>query len=78
MDTRCYLFVGSAYAPIDWNLDEVKYEFYRRLSEILQKTKHPDIALVVGDFNIQLGLVNQTETHLSGYFSIMVRRTQYL
>ncbi|CAH8648439.1 unnamed protein product [Schistosoma mattheei] len=74
-DTRRCLFVVSAYAPTDCSSDEVKDEFYRKLSELLQKAKRSDIVLVAGDFNAQIGSLNQTERHLGGYFSIPTQRT---
>ncbi|CAH8635224.1 unnamed protein product [Schistosoma curassoni] len=74
-DTRRCLFVVSAHAPTDCSSDEVKNEFYRKLSELLQKAKRLDIVLVAGDFNAQIGSLNQTERHLGGYFSIPAQRT---
>ncbi|CAH8485715.1 unnamed protein product [Schistosoma margrebowiei] len=74
-DTRRCLFVVSAYAPTDCSSDEVKDEFYRKLSELLQKAKRSDIVLVGGDFNAQIGSLNQTERHLGGYFSVPAQRT---
>ncbi|CAH8595597.1 unnamed protein product [Schistosoma rodhaini] len=60
-DTRRCLFVVSAYAPTDCSHDEVKDDFYRKLSELLQKAKRSDIVVVAGDFNAQVGSLNQTE-----------------
>ncbi|CAH8430348.1 unnamed protein product [Schistosoma haematobium] len=74
-DTRRCLFVVSAYALTDCSSDDVKDEFYRKLSELLQKAKRSDIVLVAGDFNAQIGSLNQTERHLGGYFSIPTQRT---
>ncbi|CAH8440761.1 unnamed protein product, partial [Schistosoma bovis] len=69
-DTRRYLFVVSAYAPTDCSSDEVKDEFYR-----IQNAKHSDRVLLAGDFNAQIGSLNQTERHLGGYFSIPAQGT---
>ncbi|CAH8658448.1 unnamed protein product [Schistosoma rodhaini] len=74
-DTRRCLFVVSAYAPTDCSHDEVKDDFYRKLSELLQKAKRSDIVVVAGDFNAQVGSLNQTERHLGGCFSIPAQRT---
>nr|CAX83711.1 endonuclease-reverse transcriptase [Schistosoma japonicum] len=74
-DTRRCLFVVSAYAPTDCSPDKLKDEFYRNLCELLQKAKHSDIVVVAGDFNAQIGSLDQTERHLGGYFSVPAQRT---
>ena len=74
-DTRRCLFVVSAYAPTDCSHDEVKDDFYRKLSELLQKAKRSDIVVVAGDFNARVGSLNQPERHLGGCFSIPAQRT---
>ncbi|VDP43854.1 unnamed protein product [Schistosoma margrebowiei] len=57
-DTRRCFFVVSAYAPTDCSSDE----FYRKLSEVLQKAKGSDIVLVADDFNAQIGEARNTWT----------------
>ncbi|PXX94221.1 hypothetical protein DF185_23070, partial [Marinifilum breve] len=42
---------------------------------LLHKAKRSDIVLVGGDFNAQIGSLNQTERHLGGYFSIPTQQT---
>ncbi|CAH8453374.1 unnamed protein product [Schistosoma guineensis] len=74
-DTRRCLFVVSAYAPTDRNLDEMKGDFYRKLSELLQKAKCSNIVLLADDFNAQVGRLNQAERHLGGYSGIPDQRT---
>ncbi|CAH8439570.1 unnamed protein product [Schistosoma margrebowiei] len=53
----------------------MKDEFYRKLSELLQKAKRSDIVIVAGDFNAQIGSLSQTERHLGGYYIIPAQRT---
>ncbi|CAH8633515.1 unnamed protein product [Schistosoma curassoni] len=45
-DTHRCLFVVSAYGPTDCSPDEVKDEFYRKLSELLYNSERSDIVLV--------------------------------
>ncbi|KAK4474221.1 hypothetical protein MN116_000067 [Schistosoma mekongi] len=74
-DSRRCLFVVSAYAPTDCSLDEVKDEFYRKLSELLHRAKHSDLVILAGDFNAQIGSLNQSKRHLGGCFSVPAHRT---
>ncbi|CAH8429248.1 unnamed protein product [Schistosoma intercalatum] len=74
-DTRRYPFVLYAYAPTDCSSEGLEDEFYRKLSEILQKANRSDIVPTGGDFNAQIGSLNRKERHLGGYFSILVQRT---
>ncbi|CAH8452631.1 unnamed protein product [Heterobilharzia americana] len=72
-ETRCCLCVISAHAPTDCSSNEVKDEFYRKLSSLLLEVKCSDMVVVEGHFNAQLGRLTQTERHLHGTFGIPVR-----
>ncbi|CAH8290604.1 unnamed protein product [Heterobilharzia americana] len=74
-ETRRCLFVVSACAPTDCSSDEVKDEFYRKLSNLLSKAKRSDVVVVAGDFNAQVGRLSEAERHLGGTFGIPAERT---
>lgn len=54
-DTHRGLFIVSVYAPADCSSNEVKDEFYMKLSNLLQKTKRSAEEMVTGDFYVQVG-----------------------
>ena len=72
---RRALFVISAYAPTDCSTSEVKDEFYRELSQLLQNVRATDVVVVAGDFNAQLGRLDESERYLGGRFTIPANRT---
>ncbi|PXX94074.1 hypothetical protein DF185_23100, partial [Marinifilum breve] len=74
-DTRRCLFVVSAYSPTDCSSDDVKDEFYRKLSDLLRKAKRSDVVIVAGDFNAQIGKLSERERHLSGSYGVVAQRT---
>ncbi|KAK4467292.1 hypothetical protein MN116_000315, partial [Schistosoma mekongi] len=74
-DTRRCLFVVSAYAPTDCSSDEVKDEFYRKISDPLRKAKRTDVVIMAGDFNAQVGRLDETERHLGGSYGVEAQRT---
>lgn len=41
---------------------------------MLQKTKRSDVAIVAGDFNAQVGKLNQSKRHLGGFYGIAIQR----
>ncbi|CAH8434994.1 unnamed protein product [Heterobilharzia americana] len=65
--TRRCLFVISAYAPTDWSSDEVKDEFYRKLSSFLLRAKRSDVVVVEGDFIAHMGKLSEAERHLVAF-----------
>ncbi|RTG88280.1 uncharacterized protein DC041_0005854 [Schistosoma bovis] len=74
-DTRRCLFVVSAYSPTDCSSDDVKDEFYRKLSDLLRKAKRSDVVIVAGDFNAQVGKLSDRERHLGGSYGVVAQRT---
>ncbi|TNN13054.1 Craniofacial development protein, partial [Schistosoma japonicum] len=74
-NTRRCLFVVSAYAPTDCSSDEVKDEFYSKLSDLLQKARRSDIIIMAGDFNAQVGRLSENERHLGGCYGVAAQRT---
>ncbi|CAH8531032.1 unnamed protein product [Heterobilharzia americana] len=74
-ETRRCLSLISAYAPTDSSSDEVKDEFYRKLSSLLLEAKLLDMIVVAGGFNAQVGRLNQAEKHSDGTFGIPTERT---
>ncbi|RTG85806.1 uncharacterized protein DC041_0013076 [Schistosoma bovis] len=74
-DTLRCLFVVSAYSPTDCSADDVKDEFYRKLSDLLLKARRSDVVIVAGDFNAQVGKLSDRERHLGGFYSVVAQRT---
>ncbi|KAH9583805.1 Craniofacial development protein 2 [Schistosoma haematobium] len=72
--TRRCLFVVSAYSPTDCSSDDVKDEFYRKLSD-LRKARRTDVVIVAGDFNAQVGKLSERERHLGGSYGVVAQRT---
>ena len=71
---RC-LFVVSAYSPTDCSSDDIKDEFYRKLSDLLREARRSDVVIVAGDFNAQVGKLSEREGHLGGSYGVMAKRT---
>ncbi|CAH8490989.1 unnamed protein product [Schistosoma margrebowiei] len=69
-DTRRCLFIVSAYSPTDCSSDDVKGEFYRKLSDLLRKARRYDVVIVAGDFNAQVGKLSDRERHLGGSYGV--------
>ncbi|CAH8650188.1 unnamed protein product [Schistosoma margrebowiei] len=74
-DTRRCLFVVSAYSPTDCSADDVKDEFYRKLSDLLRKARRSDVVIMAGDFNAQVGKLSEMERHLGGSYGVVAQRT---
>ena len=71
---RC-LFVVSVYAPTDNSSDDLKDRFYSDLSGLLGNVRSSDIVMVIGDFNAQIGCLDETERRFGGPFAVHARRT---
>ncbi|CAH8579798.1 unnamed protein product [Schistosoma haematobium] len=74
-DTRHCLFVVSVYSPTDCSSDDVKDEFYRKLSDLLRKARLSDVVIMASDFNTQIGKLSDRERHLRGYYGVVTQRT---
>lgn len=66
-NTRRCLFFVSVY--------EVENEFYRKLSNFLQKVKCSDLLVMSGGFNAKIGKLNQTQRQLDAYYGVKAQRT---
>ena len=71
---RC-LFVVSIYAPTDCSSDDLKDKFYSDLSGLLENARSSDIVMVIGDFNAQIGRLDESERRFGGSHAIPSRRT---
>lgn len=62
-DIRRRLLILLAYTATDCGSNEVLGVFYRKLSTSIPKPKRPDVLIVAGEFNSQVGSFHQSERH---------------
>lgn len=74
VDVFSCLFVVYTYALANCSSDEVKDEFYIKLSN-LQNVQCSVVVIVVGDFNAQVGRLNQYAMYLDWSYDFAAQRT---
>ncbi|CAH8611999.1 unnamed protein product [Dicrocoelium dendriticum] len=71
---RC-VFVLSVYAPTDYSPNAVKDTFYHELNARLRSATSPDISVLAGDMNAQVGRLSSSDAQLGGNCGLNSKRT---